>query len=104
MLDSYRVLDLTDGAAGFCGYLFAQLGAKVVLIEPPEGGTARREEPRANGEGLWFEAYARGKQSVVTDDLEPLLAGADFLIETCNRPEAAAAASTPSSYRHAIHT
>ena len=107
MLDSYRVLDLTDGAAGFCGYLFAQLGAKVVLIEPPEGGTARREEPRANGEGLWFEAYARGKQSVVTDDLEPLLAGADFLIETCNRPEAAARGLDPeflqARHPHLIH-
>ena len=107
MLSAYRVLDLTDGANGFCGYLFAHLGAEVVLIEPPEGCAARNDQPRAGDEGLWFEAYGRGKQSVITDDLEPLLAGADFLIESFTRDEASARSLSPDDvaarHPHLIH-
>lgn len=107
MLANYRVLDLTDGAAGFCGYLFAQLGADVVLIEAPGGNPSRREEPLADGEGLWFEAYARGKQSVVTDDLEPLLAGADFVIDAYPAAEARSRGLEPGAlqqrFAHLIH-
>ena len=97
MLSAYRVLDLTDGACGFCGYLFGQLGAEVVLVEPPGGCSARHDAPLADGEGLWFEAYGRGKASVVTDDLEDLLAGADFLIESFSTGESEARDLVPES-------
>ena len=97
MLSAYRVLDLTDGACGFCGYLFGQLGAEVVLVEPPGGCSARHDAPLADGEGLWFEAYGRGKASVVTEDLEDLLAGADFLIESFSTGESEARDLVPES-------
>lgn len=107
MLSTLRVLDLTDGAAGFCGYLFAQLGAEVVLIEPAEGNASRREAPLAHAEGLSFAAYARGKRSVITDDLAPLLRGADFLIESFSRADAAKRGLSPDAVReahpHLIH-
>ena len=107
MLSAYRVLDLTDGACGFCGYLFGQLGAEVVLVEPPGGCSARHDAPLADGEGLWFEAYGRGKASVVTDDLEDLLAGADFLIESFSTGESEARNLVPESvaarHPHLIH-
>lgn len=107
MLSAYRVLDLTDGACGFCGYLFGQLGAEVVLVEPPGGCSARHDAPLADGEGLWFEAYGRGKASVVTDDLEDLLAGADFLIESFSTGESEARDLVPESvaarHPHLIH-
>lgn len=40
-LDGVRVLDLTDGTGAMCGRLLADLGADVVLVEPPDGAAAR---------------------------------------------------------------
>ncbi len=37
MLDGYRILDLTDDRGHLAGMLLAQLGAEVVLCEPPSG-------------------------------------------------------------------
>lgn len=62
MLSPYRVLDLTDRDGWLFGFLLAQLGAEVLLVEPP-GGYERDS---------WFEAYNRGKQSVVEADDETL--------------------------------
>ena len=36
-LDGLRVLDLTGRMGGHCGKLHADIGADVVLIEPPGG-------------------------------------------------------------------
>ncbi len=58
MLQPYRVLDAGGRDGWMAGFLLAQLGAEVVLAEPP-GGYARDN---------WFEAYNRGKQSVVVAD------------------------------------
>ena len=55
MLDNYRVIDLTDRRGWMTGFLLAQLGADVILAEP-ESGWSRDH---------WFEAYNRGKRSVV---------------------------------------
>jgi crotonobetainyl-CoA:carnitine CoA-transferase CaiB-like acyl-CoA transferase len=52
MLAPYRVLDLSDRDGWMAGFLLAQLGADVVLVEPPGG------HPRDS----WFEAYNRGKR------------------------------------------
>ncbi len=68
MLGPYRVLDLTDERGWLAGFLLAQLGADVVLVEPPGG------RPR----GHRHRAYNRGKRSVVVADEEALAAlGAD---------------------------
>lgn len=83
MLIPYRVLDLTEQGGQLAGLLFAQLGAEVILVEPPEGSPARDDE-------LWWDAYARGKRSVVCDlatedgrqGLRDLARGADVVLES----------------------
>ncbi|MGI9599231.1 MAG: CoA transferase [Acidimicrobiales bacterium] len=64
MLGPYRVLDLTDQRCWFAGFLLAQLGADVVLVEPVGG------RPR-NGH---HQAYNRGKRSIVVRDEAELAA------------------------------
>ncbi|MGD9752898.1 MAG: CoA transferase [Acidimicrobiia bacterium] len=90
MLAPYRVLDCTDHRGHLAGFMLAQLGADVVLVEPPDGSPARRLPPFAGTDGpsLWHVAYNRGKRSVVLDlhdaagygNLDRLAAGADVLL------------------------
>ena len=47
-LTGLRVLDLTGRKGGYCGLLLANLGAEVVLVEPPGGDPMRREGPFKN--------------------------------------------------------
>jgi crotonobetainyl-CoA:carnitine CoA-transferase CaiB-like acyl-CoA transferase len=80
----------------FCGYLLAHLGAHVVAVEPPDGSSVRSRLPRANGQGLWWEAYARGKDSLILDletdesraRLRELVAEVDVLVESYPRETA----------------
>ena len=45
-LAGIKVVDATSTAAGqFCGRLFADYGAEVILVERPEGADTRREGP-----------------------------------------------------------
>ena len=44
-LSGLRALDLTSRMGGYCGLLLANLGAEVILIEPPGGDAMRREGP-----------------------------------------------------------
>ncbi|MDH4145897.1 MAG: CoA transferase [Acidimicrobiia bacterium] len=72
MLGSIRVLDCTDERGQLAGFMLAQLGADVVLVEPAGGSSARHLAPFAGDEpdpetGLWHWAYNRGKRSVVAD-------------------------------------
>ena len=69
-LAGLRVLDLTGRMGGYCGLLLANLGAAVLLIEPPEGDPMRREGPfkddAPHGErSLSFAAYHTNKQGLV---------------------------------------
>ncbi len=73
MMQPYRVVDLTGERGSMAGFLLAQLGADVVLVEP-EGGRERTSR---------FEAYNRGKRSVIVSDqadVEALVAEADVVI------------------------
>ena len=94
MLSPYRVLDLTDGRAELATFVLAGLGADVIKVEPPGGSPSRRDAPSAEGEAaelasLRFQAFNRGKRSVVLDlddaagraDLLALVASADFVFE-----------------------
>ncbi|HZQ37315.1 MAG TPA: CoA transferase, partial [Dehalococcoidia bacterium] len=82
MLSPYRVLDLTDSRAALGPQILADLGAEVILIEPP-GGSAERNA------GTAFAAYNRNKRSVTLDfdatagrdRFFDLVRGADFLFE-----------------------
>ncbi|MEM7338527.1 MAG: CoA transferase [Actinomycetota bacterium] len=69
MLSPYRVLDLTDDRGHFAGFLLAQLGADVIVGEPPGGHRSRHRGPFVGGaddpeRALLFWAYNRGKRSV----------------------------------------
>jgi crotonobetainyl-CoA:carnitine CoA-transferase CaiB-like acyl-CoA transferase len=94
-LAPYRVLDLTDHRGALAGHMFAQLGADVIQVEPPEGSPARQQPPFApdwpRGENsLYWAAYASGKRSIACDPASPeglalfhrLVATADFLFES----------------------
>lgn len=95
MLEPYRVLDLTDERGQLCGQILADLGADVILVEPPGGSPARRigpfrgDTPDPNA-SLAFWSFNRNKRSV-TLDLESeegrerfraLVRTADFVIES----------------------
>jgi CoA:oxalate CoA-transferase len=89
------VLDLTRVLAGpYATLLMAELGARVIKIESPEGDDARRYGPFVTSEnGVaksgYFMSINRGKESIALDlkaeadrkIFEALLARADVLIE-----------------------
>lgn len=94
-LSDLRVIELARGIAGpYCGKLFADLGAEVVKVEPPEGDQARRlgpfpdDEPHPEKSGLFLHLNT-GKKSVTLDVgvasgqaiVKKLLEQADVLIE-----------------------
>ena len=90
-LSPYRVLDLTDHRGALAGRIFAQLGADVVQVEPPEGVDARRIGPFApDGRSMTWAAHGAGKRSLVLDPersahrelLRDLVARADFVLES----------------------
>ena len=94
-LAALKVVELCQLVAGpYCGKLFADFGADVVKVEPPEGDEARRrgpypgEEPDPEQSGLFL--YLNTNKRGVTLDLETeagrdrflaLVAQADLLIE-----------------------
>ncbi len=44
-LEGLRILDLSGAMGNYAGKLFADLGADVILVEPPHGSELRREGP-----------------------------------------------------------
>src|ERR1700685_470929 len=69
-LSGIRVLELPGMAGQYCGKMFADLGADVILIEPPGGADIRREGPFLRDQmdrecSLPFTYFNTGKRSVV---------------------------------------
>lgn len=89
-LTGLRVIDFTDGTAGFAGRFLADLGADVVLVEPPGGAASRGAQPQHDGHGLRFATAHANKRGVVLDltsenDRERLLTltdAADIFLES----------------------
>jgi benzylsuccinate CoA-transferase BbsE subunit len=95
LLKGFRMLDLADEKGALCGKIFADLGADVIKIEPPEGCSTRRippflEDIPGPDRSLYAIAYHAGKRSV-TLNLESadgcallieLAKKADFLVES----------------------
>ena len=84
VLEGVRVVDLAGQPVAAAGRVLADLGADVVLVEPPEG-VALRALPYE------WAAWGAGKRSVVVDGpddarLHELLAGADIVIDTPGVP------------------
>ncbi len=90
-LEGVRVLELGQLIAGpFAGKFFAEFGAEVIKIEPPEGGDPLRQWRKLhNGTSLWWYVQGRNKKSVTanlrTQDgqeiVRKLAREADVLIE-----------------------
>jgi crotonobetainyl-CoA:carnitine CoA-transferase CaiB-like acyl-CoA transferase len=106
-LSGTRVVDLTDGIAGSATRLLAELGADVVLVEPPEGLASRRAHPRHDGVGLPFLTAHANKRGVVLDlttehgraDLLSLVDGADIVVESLSPGQLADLGAAPAVMR-----
>jgi CoA:oxalate CoA-transferase len=63
------VIDLTRVLAGpFCTMMLAELGARVIKVEHPEGGDdSRRFGPFVGGASAYFASLNRGKESIALD-------------------------------------
>ena len=72
-LADLTVLDLTSTFLGpYCALLLAQMGARVIKVEPPEGDIIRYvADERHTGLGPTFLNFNRGKESVVLDLVAP---------------------------------
>ena len=71
-LEGIRVLEVSEGSAGYCGKLLADLGADVIKIEPPGGDPARSIPPFAGSQpgpnrSLEFLYLNANKRSVALD-------------------------------------
>ena len=90
-LSGITIVDLTRVLAGpYCTMVLADLGARVIKIEAPDGGDdSRRYGPFVNGKSAYFMAMNRGKESIALDlkveadrtIFERLLERADVLVE-----------------------
>jgi CoA:oxalate CoA-transferase len=89
-LSGVTILDLTRVLSGpYCTMMLADLGARIIKVEPPGGDDSRHFQPQANGSSAYFKAFNRGKESIALDlnaptgraVFERLLAAADVLVE-----------------------
>jgi benzylsuccinate CoA-transferase BbsE subunit len=68
--DGVRVIDLTGDLSAYATRLFANLGAEVIMVEPPEGRADRKRDPLPGAEGYGGSAFAflnAGKKSLTLD-------------------------------------
>jgi crotonobetainyl-CoA:carnitine CoA-transferase CaiB-like acyl-CoA transferase len=72
-LDGITVLDLCDARGAFCGKLLADMGADVILVEPPQGSSMRATGPfhpdatPTPETSLFFWHFNTNKRSVTVD-------------------------------------
>jgi crotonobetainyl-CoA:carnitine CoA-transferase CaiB-like acyl-CoA transferase len=101
-LDGVRVVELGDAQAEWLGKLLADMGADVIKVEPPRGGSSRSvgpflEDAPHPDRSLFFWHYNTSKRGVTLDIendegrrlLIDLLRTADVFIETLPPGEAA---------------
>src|SRR5882724_6207967 len=90
-LSGIVVVDLSRILAGpYCTLLMAEMGARVIKVEPPKGGDdARAYGPFVKGKSTYFASVNRGKESIALDlkndeqrkTFEKLLEKADVIVE-----------------------
>ncbi len=89
-LEGLKVIELGQLIAGpFAGKCFAEFGAEVIKVEPPEGDPLRKWRKVHQGTSLWWYVQNRNKKSVTVDLRLPegqevvrrILRDADVVIE-----------------------
>ena len=73
-LSGFRVIELASERISWAGKLLGDMGADVILVEPPAGDPSRRYPPFAGGDStdsLYFRHYNTSKRSVVLDLDDP---------------------------------
>src|SRR3954462_1067482 len=90
-LSHLRIVEIGSAAAtSYCARLFADFGATVQKIEPPQGDPLRRTAPLTpKGQSAWFAFLNFNKSSVVLDPtdsnaasrLAELIAECDILVD-----------------------
>ena len=90
LLDGIVVLDATQVMAGpYCAMLLADMGARVIKVEPPDGDSTRSMAGAQGDDSAAYNAVNRGKQGIVLDLAQDkgrsvfkrLARGADIVIE-----------------------
>ncbi|HZZ88494.1 MAG TPA: CoA transferase, partial [Caulobacteraceae bacterium] len=94
-LAGVRVIELANERIAFAGKLLADMGADVILVEPPGGDPARAYPPFADDQpgperSLWWWHYHTSKRGMTLDldsakgqaKLKALAADADILLES----------------------
>ncbi|MFC1926152.1 CaiB/BaiF CoA transferase family protein [Chloroflexota bacterium] len=94
-LKGYRVLDLTEDGAMFCGRILGDLGADVIKIEPPGGASSRNLGPFYHGipnpeKSLFWFSYNYNKRGITLnlnaqdgrELFKDLINNANFVIES----------------------
>jgi crotonobetainyl-CoA:carnitine CoA-transferase CaiB-like acyl-CoA transferase len=90
LLDGIVVLDCTQVMAGpYCAMILADMGARVIKVEPPDGDSTRLMAGSRGSDSAAFNAVNRGKSGIVLDLSKPqgievfkrLARSADILIE-----------------------
>ncbi|MEM7100986.1 MAG: CoA transferase [Pseudomonadota bacterium] len=93
VLQGIRVIELANERIAFAGKLMADMGADVVLVEPPQGDPTRGYPPfdgQTGNKSLYFWHYHTNKRSMILDldkaedldHLRKLISQADVLLET----------------------
>jgi len=89
-LQGMVVIDLTRALSGpYCTLQLADLGARVIKVESPEGDESRAYGPELDGTSVYFRSINRNKESIDLDlkkpedraVLEHMLSIADVLVE-----------------------
>jgi benzylsuccinate CoA-transferase BbsE subunit len=94
LLNGLRMLDLADEKGVLCGKMFADMGAEVIKVEPPQGCPTRKIPPFLDDDpglerSLHFLAFQAGKRSITLnlesadgrELLKQLVMRSDFLVE-----------------------
>lgn len=103
-LTSVRVLDVGGPRSGGVGRILADLGADVLVVEPPGDNPARHTAPRVAGSSVAFAMTNANKRGTVLDPAQPgdratfieLAETADIVVDS-GIPGAAAAFGVPST-------